>query len=137
LSGRTGGGMQFGGGGGGGAPRNFNAPGTGLFDSPWAPFQPEAVRGGQPYVPPFTGNNITWGTTPGASPRDLWSPQGPELGLWGDQGPLLGGAGQIETDYWNDWFDWNPGAGTVGGVGAGVGFNDAPPQYPDFPEWDF
>jgi len=123
LMGRTGGGVQFGGGGGGGSSRG-PAGGTGVFDSPWASFQPEAVRGGQPYTPPYQGSGITWGTTQ-AQPQDLWAPQGPELDMWGGQGPELnmwgigatGGAGTPgDTDYWDEWFGWDntPGAGVPG-----------------------
>lgn len=100
LMGSRGGGVTYsGGGGGGGAPRNTNT--SDFFNTPWAAFQPAAVGGTRPYVAP-SGGATPWGNT-FATPHDL-SPQGPELGLWGEQGPLLGGAGDIETNYWNDWF---------------------------------
>lgn len=123
LSGRIGGGMSFGG--GGGAPRNTNASSAGVFDSPWAPFQPQSERGTRASEPFFSGTGINWGKQ-GAAPIDLWNGQGPP---------------QSQTGYWDEWFDWNPGAGSVSGVGAGAqndmdywndwfGFEDN--QTPDF-----
>lgn len=108
-----GGGMSFGGG-GGGAPRNFNAPGA--SSSPWGSFPGDvAASGSQPFVPPYAGTGINWGTQ-GTKPQDLWAPQGPELGLWADQGPELGQWDSNNFDWENltapdqsylkDWGAW-------------------------------
>jgi len=134
-----GGGAQFGG--GGGSSRG-PAGGTGVFDSPWAPFQPEAVRGGQPYTPPYQGTGITWGTQ-GTKPQDLWGDfaggfPGPE----GGSVATPGGGGF--TDWFNDPFIG--GGGGMFGLGTNTGggatgedtdfwdaFWDAgPPDQPDF-----
>ncbi len=117
-----GGGMSFGSG-GGGAPRNQNAPGGG---TPWAPFQPPAVSGGQPYVPPFTGNNINWGTGGTRAPQDLWSDF-----AGGFKGPEGGSVATPGGGGFNDWFN-DP---FIGGGGGMFGLGQ-PPQYPDFPEWE-
>jgi len=145
LGGGRQGGMSFGGGGGGGGsqPRNANA---GVFDSPWAPFQPQAVTGSRPTETPWAGTGITWGQNQ-ASPQDLWAGarggfQGPEGGSYATPGgggfqdwfndPSIGGGGGIfgmgggaqgtSNDVADvaDWFNWDPN-----------------PQYPEFPEWDY
>jgi len=85
---RVGGGGVSYSGGGGGAPRNANSTAA-FMATPWADFQPEAVRGtGAPSY--YAGTGINWGNQ-GPSPQDLWGGAG------------TGGA----TDYWNDWFGFD------------------------------
>lgn len=125
-----GGGVSYspGGGGGGGGVKNLNTPNYAY--TPWADFQPTSVGGTRP-TDYYAGTGINWGTQ-GPAPRDLWAPQGPELGQWGGQGPELGlwgngaGGGDMNNaDYFSDWL-W-----------GGSDYPGAPGQQPDYPDWDY
>jgi len=149
LGGGRQGGVQMGGGGGGGGgqPRNLN---SGLFDSPWSSFNPEAVHGSRPSPLPWSGTGTEgWGTNY-VPPQDLWEGtrggfQGPEGGSVATPGgggfqewfndPFLGGGGgmfglgqggndQNTEDYWADWL-W----------GGDPGENQSPVLPPDWEDF--